>query len=44
MDGIEMETLSQCLDAWMNEEELTVAQLTEQLGFKSKTSVFRLLH
>ena len=39
-----METLSQCLDAWMNEEELTVAQLTEQLGFKSKTSVFRLLH
>ena len=39
-----METLSQCLYAWMEEEDLTVAQLTERLGFKSKTSVFRLLH
>ena len=39
-----METLSQCLYAWMEEEDLTVAQVTERLGFKSKTSVFRLLH
>ena len=39
-----METLSQCLNAWMEAEDLTVAQLTERLGFKSKTSVFRLLH
>ena len=39
-----METLSQCLYTWMEEEDLTVAQLTERLGFKSKTSVFRLLH
>lgn len=39
-----METLSQCLYAWMDDEDLTVAQLTERLGYKSKTSVFRLLH
>ena len=39
-----METLSQCLNAWMEAEDLTVARLTERLGFKSKTSVFRLLH
>lgn len=37
------ELLSQCLTAWMTEKDVTVAGLTEMVGYKSKTSVFRLL-
>lgn len=39
-----METLGQCIYAWMSAEDVTVSRLTERLGYKSKTSLFRLLH
>lgn len=39
-----METLGQCIYAWMQAEDMTVSQLAEKLGYKSKTSLFRLLH
>lgn len=37
------ELLSQCLSAWMTDEDISVADLTGMIGYKSKTSVFRLL-
>lgn len=37
------ELLSQCLTAWMGEKDVSVAELTGMVGYKSKTSVFRLL-
>ena len=37
------ELLSQCLSAWMTDEDVSVADLTGMIGYKSKTSVFRLL-
>ena len=40
---METESLSQCLAAWMEQEGVSVAGLTEMAGYKSKTSVFRLL-
>ena len=43
MGKMETELLSQCLEAWMEQEGVTVAGLTEMVGYKSKTSVFRLL-
>ena len=39
-----METLGQCMYEWMHAEDITVGQLAEKLGYKSKTSLFRLLH
>ncbi len=39
-----MESLGQCIYAWMEAKDLNVARLSEKLGFKSKTSIFRLLH
>lgn len=39
-----MENLGQCIRAWMTAQEMDVAELTERLGFKSKTSVYRLLN
>ena len=40
---MQIESLSQCLAAWMEQEGVSVAGLTEMAGYKSKTSVFRLL-
>ena len=40
---MQIELLSQCLTAWMGQEGVSVAGLTEMAGYKSKTSVFRLL-
>ena len=40
---MQIELLSQCLAAWMEQEGVSVAGLTEMVGYKSKTSVFRLL-
>ena len=37
------ELLSQCLTDWMTEKDVSVADLTGMVGYKSKTSVFRLL-
>ena len=37
------ELLSQCLTDWMTENDVSVADLTGMVGYKSKTSVFRLL-
>ncbi len=39
-----VETLSECIYAWMRAEDVTASQLAERLGYKSKTSLFRLLH
>ena len=39
-----METLGQCIHAWMQAEDVSVSQLTVRLGYKSRTSLFRLLH
>ena len=39
-----METLSQCIYAWMQAEDITGSQLSEMLGYKSRTSLSRLLH
>ncbi len=39
-----METFGQCIRAWMQAEDMSVAELTEKLGYRSKTSVFRLIH
>lgn len=38
------ETLGECIYAWMRAEDVTVSRLAERLGYKSKTSLFRLLH
>lgn len=40
---MQTELLSQCLTAWMEQEGVSVAELKEMVGYKSKTSVFRLL-
>ncbi len=40
---MQIELLSHCLAAWMEQEGASVAELTEMVGYKSKTSVFRLL-
>ena len=37
------ERLSECLAAWMDEQGVSVAELAGMVGYKSKTSVFRLL-
>ncbi len=37
------ELLSQCMTTWMAEKDVSVADLTSMVGYKSKTSVFRLL-
>ena len=37
------ELLSQCLTEWMTEKDVSVAELAGMAGYKSKTSVFRLL-
>lgn len=39
-----METLQKCLRAWMDAEEISAAALAERLGYRSKTTVLRLLH
>lgn len=39
-----METLGRCIRAWMEEKNLSVADLTGRMGYKSKTTVFRLLN
>ena len=39
-----METLSQCIYAWMRAEDINTSQLAEMLGYKSRTSLVRLLH
>lgn len=39
-----MESFGQCIYAWMHAENETVGRLAERLGYKSKTSLFRLLH
>jgi len=39
-----METLSQCIYAWMQAEDITTGQLAKKLGYKSRTSLFRVLH
>lgn len=39
-----METMGECIYAWMNAEDITVSRFAEKLGYKSKTSLFRLLH
>ncbi len=40
---MQIELLSQCLAAWMEQEGVSVAALAEMVGYKSKTSVVRLL-
>lgn len=40
---MEPELLSQCLTDWMTEKDVSVADLAGMVGYKSKTSVFRLL-
>lgn len=40
---MKLELMKDCLASWIQFQGLSVAQLTEMLGFKSKTSVFRLL-
>ena len=40
---MQIELLNRCLAAWMEKEGVSVAGLTEMVGYKSKTSVFRLL-
>ncbi|MBO4925348.1 MAG: hypothetical protein J5472_02605 [Clostridia bacterium] len=42
--GRGMEAMSQCLRAWMKAEETSAAALAERLGYRSKTTVLRLLH
>ena len=37
------ERLCECLSAWMDDHNVSVAELTQMVGYKSKTSVFRLL-
>ena len=37
------ETVGQCLDAWMRETGVSAGRLADQLGYKSKTSVLRVL-
>ena len=37
------ERLSECIEAWMSEQNVSVAELAQMVGYKSKTSVFRLL-
>lgn len=37
------ELVSGCLSAWMAEKDISVAELAGMVGYKSKTSVFRLL-
>ncbi len=37
------ERLSECLSAWMGEQKVSVAELAQMVGYRSKTSVFRLL-
>ena len=39
-----METMSQCLRAWMEAEEISATALAGRLGCRSKTTVLRLLH
>lgn len=41
-EKMELELMKDCLAAWMQHHSLSVAEVTEMLGFKSKTSVFRL--
>ena len=39
-----MESMSECMRAWMAETGKSVPDLTELLGYKSRTSLFRLMH
>ena len=38
-----METFGECIRAWMTENKLSAADLTKQMGYKSKTTLVRLL-
>ncbi len=38
-----METFGECIRAWMTEYKLSAADLTKQMGYKSKTTLVRLL-
>ena len=39
-----MNSLGKCIYDWLNAENKTIAQLAEIAGYRSKTSIFRLLH